>query len=86
MVNRNTKALPPGVTRVRWVDEPRPLRWDGYKGFKDGDFHIIPENDDRSHTCNKNCWCEPREQEDRKWIHNSFDRREDYEEGYRKVN
>lgn len=86
MGERTTKPLPYGHAHVRWVDEPKPLRWDGYQGATDGDYHIIPQNDDRNHTCNRHCWCDPLEQDGRKWIHQSFDRREDYEQGYRKVN
>ena len=46
-------------------------------------MHIIPINDLREHVSSNSCWCHP-EQDDEQpsiWVHNSMDRREEYEEG-----
>lgn len=51
------------------------------------DHHVVPVNDLREHVTNSSCWCQPVEDGDcdhlpyRVWIHNSLDRREEYEQG-----
>lgn len=47
------------------------------------DIHTIPVNDLREHETSRECWCRPKQDEDEPslWIHNSMDRREEYEEG-----
>jgi hypothetical protein len=47
------------------------------------DVHTIPADDLREHTESSACWCNPREDEPGLWIHNSMDRREEYEQGRR---
>lgn len=58
-------------------------------------LHIIPINDLREHEESPNCWCKPKVIDDVGvgvddnpplvdiWVHNSMDRREEYEEGRR---
>lgn len=46
-------------------------------------YHVLPIGDVYEHTEDVNCWCAPRNEEDI-IIHNSFDRREEFENG-RKV-
>lgn len=42
----------------------------------------MPVDDLREHECNSACWCKPEQDEETLvWIHNSMDRREEYEEG-----
>jgi len=43
-------------------------------------WHVVPLNDYRDHETSHKCWCKPYE-DDGLWIHNSMDRREEYEEG-----
>lgn len=46
-------------------------------------IHTIPVNDLREHIESRFCWCKPRQDEEEPalWIHNSMDRREEYEQG-----
>ena len=46
-------------------------------------IHTIPVDDLREHMESRECWCKPRQDEDEPhvWIHNSMDRREEYEQG-----
>lgn len=48
-----------------------------------GTFHIIPINDLREHKESKDCWCKPKQdiEEPSLYIHNSLDKREEYENG-----
>lgn len=46
-----------------------------------GDVHIMPLNDLREHIDRATCWCMPEEREPGLWVHNSMDRREEYEQG-----
>lgn len=48
-----------------------------------GTHHVYPVNDLREHeTDGKPCWCNPRIEEDGMLIvHNSMDKREEYEQG-----
>jgi hypothetical protein len=50
--------------------------------------HVIPKNDDREHQRSELCWCRPEQSpsDERMWLHNSADRREEYERHERKVN
>lgn len=45
--------------------------------------HVIPRDDLREHVSEVDCWCNPKQDEEEQnlWIHNSMDRREEYEEG-----
>jgi hypothetical protein len=47
------------------------------------DVHTMPVGDLREHEASRACWCHPKQDEDeiRLWIHNSMDRREEYEQG-----
>lgn len=48
--------------------------------------HVIPVNDLREHDLVATCWCRPEVDDDHSLvIHNSMDRREDYETGERKA-
>lgn len=51
-----------------------------------GDYHIIPKNDTHEHVFTMECACcpEPDEDMDNLIMHNSFDGREDFENGKRK--
>lgn len=45
-------------------------------------FHVYPLNDFRPHEVDgKSCWCNPTVDQDGVIVHNSMDRREEYEEG-----
>lgn len=46
-------------------------------------WHVLPTNDLREHVKSKDCWCKPSadDEEPFVWIHNSLDRREEYEQG-----
>ena len=44
--------------------------------------HVVPDDDLREHELTKDCWCHPYD-DDLIWVHNSMDRREDYEHGKR---
>ena len=47
------------------------------------DIHVLPINDLREHEETDQCWCRPArdEEEPSVVIHNSMDRREEYERG-----
>jgi hypothetical protein len=45
------------------------------------DVHTIPDGDLLEHVSSATCWCQPREDEPGLWVHNSMDRREEYERG-----
>lgn len=47
------------------------------------DVHVLPIGDLREHSQSYACWCRPTRDEDepRVIIHNSMDRREEYERG-----
>ena len=49
-------------------------------------LHVVPVNDLREHSCDKDkpCWCKPIEDEG-VIVHNSMDQRELYETGQRKL-
>lgn len=72
-------AAPPdwGWTYLRTPEE----QWD----------HVIPDNDLREHETNPSCWCHPVEDDETDddeyvLIHQSLDRREDYQLGQRRLN
>jgi hypothetical protein len=44
------------------------------------DLHVTPINDLRDHILSADCWCKP-EWDEGIFVHNSMDRREEYEEG-----
>jgi hypothetical protein len=46
------------------------------------DLHVVPLRDWKEHQSSSSCWCRPRQCEDEPsvWVHNSLDRREDYEQ------
>ena len=54
----------------------------------DQTIHVIPVNDYREYITDKNCWCNPLEDEEEPniIIHNSMDQRELYETGQRPYN
>ena len=51
------------------------------KGTNDERLHIVPINDLRPHKTSMDCWCKPKrdEEESNVIIHNSMDKREEYE-------
>lgn len=49
-----------------------------------GDIHVAPLCDIGEHVLEKDCPCCPKENGEGEYVHNSFDGREDYEEGRRK--
>jgi hypothetical protein len=46
-------------------------------------IHVIPTNDLREHVASTDCWCKPTEDDEYPtvWVHNSMDRREEFENG-----
>lgn len=46
--------------------------------------NVIPEDDLREHELSMQCWCCPVEDSEFVVVHNSMDRREEYEHGQRK--
>lgn len=50
-----------------------------------GNYHVYPVNDLKDHHC-ENCWCKPTVDHfsPNLLVHNSMDRREEYETGKRK--
>ena len=46
-------------------------------------YHIVPVADLREHLSSPQCWCKPvqDDQDPNLWLHNSMDRREEYERG-----
>jgi len=43
---------------------------------------VTPIDDYRPHAESRHCWCRPRREEFHEvWLHNSLDRREEYETG-----
>ena len=54
---------------------------DALERLKEG-HHVYPLNDLREHILDPqgSCWCKPEEIET-VWVHNSMDRREEYENG-----
>lgn len=61
--------------------------WGVYQRISTGDIHIIPTNDLREHTVERDCWCVPvlDKKEEMVWVHPSLDRRELYEEDSSKL-
>lgn len=61
--------------------------WINYVSFMPPCYyeHWIPGDDEGRHFLSPTCPCRPEEIEEGIFTHNSFDGREDYEEGYRKV-
>lgn len=54
----------------------------------DGDvFHVVPDDDVRAHSLSMDCSCRPKvdEEELNVVVHSSFDERELFEEGRRRV-
>ena len=45
------------------------------------EYHVTPVNDLREHEDTPKCWCKPVETDPGVWVHNSMDRREEYEQG-----
>ncbi len=50
---------------------------------RDGESHVLPLGDLRDHAASRLCWCCPDEDphEAHIIVHNSMDRREDFEKG-----
>lgn len=51
-------------------------------------YHVVPMQDTQAHTVSETCPCCPVQDNETPtlWVHNSFDGREQYEEGWRKPN
>ena len=49
----------------------------------DTEYHLFPVEDLQEHTPFVDCWCIPAADDDDPdiWVHNSLDRREEYERG-----
>jgi hypothetical protein len=47
--------------------------------------HVVPVNDWMDHAMSGECWCHPRDGHE-VWVHNSMDRREEYESGRLRFN
>lgn len=45
------------------------------------ELHVTPIKDLHDHTETEDCWCKPVEWCEGVFVHNSMDRREEYEEG-----
>jgi hypothetical protein len=81
-----TMPVPLGEELGKYVPE-HFLRWRSLESNEvPPTFHRVPMNDDRRHNCRSHCFCKPELNQNGVWIHNAFDGREDYEEGYRKKN
>lgn len=63
------------------MSESSSNSWSIYPGL-DGLNHVVPDDDLRRHT-SIDCWCGPR-LDDGVMVHNSMDRREEFERGERK--
>lgn len=61
---------------------PEPWQSAWYHGER---VHVMPLNDFKPHIIAAHCWCHPRCEDD-VWVHNSMDRREDYECGRLRLN
>lgn len=67
-----------------------PVGWIVYGADSTDDYHIMPINDLREHIEGRDCWCDPREDDEYLettgrfvLVHNSADRREHtYETGW----
>lgn len=55
------------------------MAWGVYHAA-DGSAHVIPEADLKPHVESDCCWCDPYD-DDGVVVHNSMDRREEYERG-----
>jgi hypothetical protein len=83
---RQTLPLPPGKKPVAY-DEGPSLKFSRWESKAEPiTVHAIPDNDDRIHRCNSDCWCNPTINDHGVWIHTPFDGREDYQAGLRKTN
>jgi hypothetical protein len=58
---------------------------DNQQGADGAGHHIYPPNDLKDHVLDRGgtCWCKPEELEGI-WIHNSMDKREEYDNGRQK--
>lgn len=45
----------------------------------DNPIHVVPVNDLRDHVAKSDCWCKPNEIDNKVFVHNAMDRREQYE-------
>jgi len=58
------------------------MMWEGRR-LENGELHVIPLDDLRTHHETPNCWCTP-SLDDHVYVHSSLDRRELYERGEKK--
>lgn len=66
--------------------EQRMFGWGVYVEMVDAtpQAHVTPNNDLQEHVHTPECWCQPDWHEDGEvWVHNSKDRREEFEQGRR---
>lgn len=79
--------LPNVLTQPWWTE--KLFGWQTVQITVDGRFvlHTLPDNDLRPHFVRTDCWCHPMEDGEVEGIfsHNALDRREDYEEGRRRM-
>jgi hypothetical protein len=61
------------------------VTWSVHHSPVNGQHHVIPDDDMRAHEPSLSCWCEPTDEGDAIFAHNSADRREQYERGTRKT-
>jgi hypothetical protein len=61
--------------------------WLLHSSNNQGDMHVVPRQDLRSHLLSLECWCKPVEdiEEPGLWVHNALDQREKYESGELKL-
>lgn len=67
-----------------WENVETAIVWWDIHHCNFGSQHVIPMHDTHPHIPH-DCTCNPRRNEDGVYVHNSFDGREDFETGKRKV-
>lgn len=64
---------------------PSPTSWTIDTMSHHSDIHVMPNEDYRPHTPERDCWCHPHIDDLAGYgecvVHNSLDRREDYQDG-----
>ena len=55
------------------------MSWDA-RLLENGERHVVPLDDLRTHAASRDCWCSPTDDEG-VFVHHSLDKRETYEQG-----
>ena len=63
---------------------PTGKKWEVWERGDTGQRHVIPQDDLKPHDLINYCWCNPVDDEGI-IVHNSMDKREEYERGERKM-